>query len=433
MIKRILAFLLILHSSIIAQTAPNLELTDLNGVTHNLYDYLEEGKSVLLDFFIVNCTPCQNSAPHLEELWNTYGTNGTNQLEIISIEVYDNSNQIVTEAMNEWGVNNPVVNLDAIPEEYLPFLQSYPHYFMICPDREMTDYLEFHYPASVLFWEQALNKCNYGEDFTDITIFEPEVTHCNTNVFSSLNIGNVGTNYIDGIEIDVFVDSVYSSTIEWDHLLAPSITTDQSFFPIIYEDNDLEGEIIHFEIHTDDDANEINNSMAYNFENDIIAEENTITIEILFDNYPADITWSLINENNEVVLLEEGANYSPYELVTSEFTLEDTSCYNFIITDNIGDGLCCSYGEGYYKVSSGENVLFESNILAYQNMHSFYVPEQIGIDEHSSNSRIVESEFYNLNGQKITYPKTPGVYIRKDYLENGFISSKKMAITSPLR
>ena len=69
MIKRIIALLLILHSSIIAQNAPNLELTDLNGVTHNLYDYLDEGKSVLLDFFIVNCTPCQEGAGYLDAFY----------------------------------------------------------------------------------------------------------------------------------------------------------------------------------------------------------------------------------------------------------------------------------------------------------------------------------------------------------------------------
>lgn len=434
MIKRIIAFLLILHSSIIAQTAPNLELTDLNGVTHNLYDYLEEGKSVLLDFFMVNCTPCQDGAPYMEELWQTYGPNGTNQLEIISIEVYsNNSNQFVSEAMNEWGVNNPVVNLNSIPESYEPFVVSYPHYFMICPDKKMSDYLLFEYPESALFWEQSLNKCNFGDDFVDITIFEPEITHCHTNVLSSLNIGNVGTDYVDGIVIDVFVDSVYSNSIEWNHLLASSSTTDQTNFPIVFENNEVDGEIIEFEIHTNNDVNNENNSISYHFENDIEAEQNDISIEIQFDNYPSDLTWSLLDENNELVYYDEGINYSPYELVTTDITVEDTSCYTFIITDNIGDGLCCNFGEGYYKVSSGENILFEGHNIPNQNMHSFYVSEFIGIEEYQTNSRIIHSEFYNINGQEITYPKIPGIYIRKDYLENGNISSKKMAITYPLQ
>lgn len=429
MIKRIIALLLILHSSIIAQNAPNLELTDLNGVTHNLYDYLDEGKSVLLDFFIVNCTPCQEGSPYLDELWETYGPNGTNQLEVISLEVYNNSDEFVEDAMNQWGVNNPVVNLDAIPDEYTPFVQGYPHYFMICPDKSMSDYLEFHYPASSLFWEQSLNKCNYGDDFIDITIFEPEITHCHTNVFSSLNIGNVGTNYINGLAVDIFVDSIYTSTIQWDHLLAPSSTTDQSFFPIVFEDNNINGDLIEFEIYTSDDVNAINNTFSYNFEDDIEADQKNITIEIQLDNYPSDLTWSILNENNVAILHEEGANYSPYELVTTNLTLEDTSCYTFIITDNFGDGI----GEGYYKISAGENTLFYSNDLINQNMHSFYVSELIGIEEYAKDSRILRSDFFNLNGQQITYPKIPGVYIRKDYLENGLTKSKKMVITHSLQ
>ena len=432
MIKRIIALLLILHSSIIAQNAPNLELTDLNGVTHNLYDYLDEGKSVLLDFFIVNCTPCQEGSPYLDELWETYGPNGTNQLEVISLEVYDNSDEFVEDAMNQWGVNNPVVNLDAIPDEYIPFVQGYPHYFMICPDKSMTDYLEFHYPASALFWEQSLNKCNYGDDFVDITIFEPEITHCHTNVYSSLNIGNVGTNFIDGIIVDVYIDSIYRNTIQWDHLLAPSSTTDQSFFPIVFEDNNIDGEIIEFDIYTADDINPINNSVSYNFVNDIETDQNNITIELQLDNYPSDLTWSLLDENNQVLLLEEGTNYSPYELVTTSLILDDKSCYTFIITDNVGDGICCNFGEGYYKISDGENTLFYSNDLINQNMHSFYVSELIGIEEYAEDSRILRSDFFNLNGQQITYPKIPGVYIRKDYLENGLTNSRKMVITKEL-
>jgi len=32
-------------------TAPNFTLTDIDGNTHQLYDYLDQGKAVLLDFF----------------------------------------------------------------------------------------------------------------------------------------------------------------------------------------------------------------------------------------------------------------------------------------------------------------------------------------------------------------------------------------------
>ena len=87
MTKKLFIILLISQSLLLAQTTPNLVATDLDGVSHNLYNYLDSGKTVLLDFFIVNCTPCQEAASHMDDFWGTYGSNGTDQLEVLSIEV----------------------------------------------------------------------------------------------------------------------------------------------------------------------------------------------------------------------------------------------------------------------------------------------------------------------------------------------------------
>ena len=48
----------------------------------------------------------------MDELWESYGPNGNNQMQILSIEVYDNSDEIVEETTNIWGINNPIINLN---------------------------------------------------------------------------------------------------------------------------------------------------------------------------------------------------------------------------------------------------------------------------------------------------------------------------------
>merc|ERR1712072_1533002 len=42
-----------------------------------------------------------------------------------------------------------------------------------------------------------------------------------------------------------------------------------------------------------------------------------------------------------------GEYFEPSE--HDSYCLEDNTCYTFTITDTYGDGICCSYGQGYYK------------------------------------------------------------------------------------
>jgi len=60
-------------SSLFAQ-APNFTVTDVNGNVHRLYeDYLDQGKTVVIDIFFVNCPPCVFVAERLPELYTNWG------------------------------------------------------------------------------------------------------------------------------------------------------------------------------------------------------------------------------------------------------------------------------------------------------------------------------------------------------------------------
>ncbi|MBU0618155.1 MAG: hypothetical protein KKI02_10595 [Planctomycetes bacterium] len=76
----------------------------------------------------------------------------------------------------------------------------------------------------------------------------------------------------------------------------------------------------------------------------------TITIEIFTDNYGSETTWELVEQGGGVVA--SGGPYDFYNptLYTYDVTVDPTSCYDFTIYDAWGDGICCSYGIGYYNV-----------------------------------------------------------------------------------
>lgn len=74
-----------------------------------------------------------------------------------------------------------------------------------------------------------------------------------------------------------------------------------------------------------------------------------VNVNILFDNYPTESSWTLVNECTDEVA-ESGNKYSASD------PLDMTKCvprgrYTFTILDSEGDGICCNFGEGAYKIS----------------------------------------------------------------------------------
>ncbi len=55
--------------------APDFTVTDMNGVQHHLYDYLNDGKYVVLKFGHVGCGSCEAARPAFNNAYRNYGCN----------------------------------------------------------------------------------------------------------------------------------------------------------------------------------------------------------------------------------------------------------------------------------------------------------------------------------------------------------------------
>lgn len=132
--------------------APDWTLVDLDGNTHHLYDYLDQGYTVYIDMFATWCGPCWNyhNTHILKNLYEQYGPDGTDQVMVFGIEsdlstptncIYDID---CPSSQGDWtaGVPYPIIDITAtngptMPSEYQ--LAYYPTIYAICPLRTITE------------------------------------------------------------------------------------------------------------------------------------------------------------------------------------------------------------------------------------------------------------------------------------------------------
>ncbi|WCO03167.1 FG-GAP-like repeat-containing protein [Psychroserpens ponticola] len=80
--------------------------------------------------------------------------------------------------------------------------------------------------------------------------------------------------------------------------------------------------------------------------------ENVIVISITFDDYPQETSWSI--QDNSGAIVASGGTYADQadgSTINIEECLAD-GCYDFIINDTYGDGICCGYGNGSFTVTA---------------------------------------------------------------------------------
>lgn len=141
------AFVLFFYLTLSGQDAPNFTVTDSDGYVHMLHeDYLDQGKTVVIKIFFVNCPPCHAIAPSFQQLYEDWGEGQEDvQFFELSNKTFD-SNDDVGQYHMEAGLTFPGVGNDG---GALTALQPYingtygsffgtPTFVVIAPDRSVN-------------------------------------------------------------------------------------------------------------------------------------------------------------------------------------------------------------------------------------------------------------------------------------------------------
>lgn len=83
-------------------------------------------------------------------------------------------------------------------------------------------------------------------------------------------------------------------------------------------------------------------------------------LDLHTDKFGNEIQWTLTNDEDHSTLVANDGHYESDSLVSFN-TVILGGCYEFIIRDTYGDGICCAQGDGGYSISIGDHLLKHSN------------------------------------------------------------------------
>jgi len=390
-----LATVAILTSPVKAQLddnsiAPNWTLTDINGTTWDLYNLLDEGKTVFLDFSAVWCNPCwsYHTGGALEGLYETYGPDGTNEVMVFFIEgdggsTLDQLNGIGAGTMGDWveGTGYPIVLTQAGDESYTSVsdyqIAYFPTIYRVCQNRLVSEVGQL---------STAALYATVGDCASATVNVDPSIISYNGPVIGcseadlSITIQNMGFDVLTGCTIKAFDGATELLSFEWTGSLETYeiATVNLGTITLADAENDIDIQI------TSADDNTLNNvvSTTITYEDNITQ---VIHLELKTDNYPTETRWELVDESTGDIIAEDGpyTNGEKNEIVFDEdIELPALGCYTFTCYDSYGDGIT---GAGYYKLydASGDLISQGTENIGLKKSDALKVTQAVGITENS--------------------------------------------------
>jgi len=187
---------------------PDFTVIDIEGNTHTLQDYLDDGKTVMIEVFATWCSTCVSSLPAVESVYESYGPEGDSSLVLFSFENdADTDNEASFVALH--GITNPVIANGLVEiESWNTFYQ--PNFFVICSDGSFDHYFSGVFSGNSILVDmvEACNTSATGiyenEALLDLILFSNPVEdklefEVNTDLFLEFNIIDIsGKTLIEG-------------------------------------------------------------------------------------------------------------------------------------------------------------------------------------------------------------------------------------------
>lgn len=344
--------------------APDWTLTDVNGTAHNLYNYLDGGYTIFLDFSAVWCGPCwgYHTSGALEDLYMNHGpagfpnvsANTTDDVMVFFIEGDANPLSCLQgtgcNTQGDWITGTPypifctdgTVNNDNTKNLYA--IGYWPTIYMICPDRTLIEAGQNSNPYNLVSCNPA---ATYNND-PRVMSYSAASVQCNGTLAPVVTIMNNGINNLTSldIEVDVTGATTFNTTIPWTgnlgtyqstNVVIPAVTGLQGyeFFMITVSnpnnggvDGDLNNNITGFTSYPPGAVTGLGQITA-----SITQSGSSLTANAANGNGPYIYTWNN-GQTTQTIYPSTGGSYS-VTIEDANGCVSDPVAYIFTITTDI--------------------------------------------------------------------------------------------------
>lgn len=195
----------------------------------------------------------------------------------------------------------------------------------------------------------------YETDVEIVSVSNLTSTNCSGKLTPQVKIRNNGSNELTSFQIEYSVNGGEVETYNWNGNLS-FLGKDFIELPEIYFTVEENNELLLTAVGTNgiEDDYMPNNILHFNFEQAPILSGD-VNLILVLDDKPEETTWEIINSSGQVI--QEGGPYSdPGGFVSVPIEIASNDCFDFIIYDAGGDGMCCENGTGQYALVYNGNV-----------------------------------------------------------------------------
>lgn len=351
---------------------PDFTGTDINSNVHNLYDYLDQGYTVVIDVSATWCGPCwsYHQSGALEDLWMNHGPAGetgvsgstTDDVVVLWIEG-DNSTGLADlqgntgSSQGDWitGTDFPIIDNASIAQTL--GIAYFPTIYTVYPDR----YLEESGQGGTTYSNISSNIANHsGAVGIDGSIFSyaGETSTC-SDLDVVVNVQNKGDQTMAaGATVTVMDGATVLGTGTTSQAL-DQFDVEQVTVNVAITGNTT----LDITVAAASDVNSANDSYSQAV---TVADEistSVVTVEVTTDRYGSETTWTL--EDGSGTILASGGPYSDaasngaYPQTSATVSLAANDCFVLTVNDSYGDGMDSGYGNGFIRVVDGNGTIVE--------------------------------------------------------------------------